>query len=300
MEVIVMKEERKEGSAMITGVIGASISPLAGDGLDEAFGLAIGLGAVGFGEGVFEPELVAGSGKEFGAVGGAAIGEEALDFDAMGVVEAESLIESGEDAGEFFVWKETGEGEAGMVVDGDVETFDAGPWIADGAVAGCADAWAKEAAQLLDVEVEELAGMVPFVTDHGRFGRLQGREAVEVSTAQHPGESRFRDGQHHPDLSIGTALASERKDLRFELGAGLARLAQRSRGMIVQALGEPSLLGAGEPATDGLFTDSVSGGGGAQGETELMMSARHLGSRERSKSGISVHVFRAGRRWAEC
>ena len=39
---------------MITRLIGASISPLAGDGLDEAFGLAIGLWAVRFGKGVFE------------------------------------------------------------------------------------------------------------------------------------------------------------------------------------------------------------------------------------------------------
>ena len=54
MEVIVMKIERKEGCTMITGLIGASISPLAGDSLDEAFGLAVGLWPVRFGEGVFE------------------------------------------------------------------------------------------------------------------------------------------------------------------------------------------------------------------------------------------------------
>ena len=93
---------------------------------------------------------MAGSSKEFGAVGGAAIGEEALDFDAMVFVEAESLIESDEDAGQFFVWKETGEGEAGMVVDGDVETFDTGAWVAEGAIPGGADAGEMEAAKLLE------------------------------------------------------------------------------------------------------------------------------------------------------
>jgi hypothetical protein len=243
---------------------------------------------------------MAGSGKESGAVGGAAICEEALDFDAMGMVEADSLIESDEDAGHFFVGKQTGEGEAGMVVDGDVETFDAGPWIADGAIAGGADAGAGEAAELLDVEVEELTGMVPFVTDHGRFGRLQGREAVEVGTAQHPGESGFGDGQHHHDLSIGAALASEHEDLSFELGADLARLAMRSRRAIIQAQWEVLRFGPSEPAADGPFTDSVSRGGGAQGKAELMMSERHLGSRQRSEFGISVHVVRAAGRWVEC
>ena len=47
MEVIVMKVKRKEGGAMVTGVIGAGLGPFAGDGLDEALGLAVGLGAVG-------------------------------------------------------------------------------------------------------------------------------------------------------------------------------------------------------------------------------------------------------------
>ncbi len=36
---------------------------------------------------------MAGSGKESGAVGGAAIGEDQLEFDAMLLVEAESLSE---------------------------------------------------------------------------------------------------------------------------------------------------------------------------------------------------------------
>ncbi len=188
MEVIVMKIERKEGGTMNTGVIGTSISPLAGDGLDEAFGLAIGLGAIRSGEAVLEAELLAGGGEEFGAVSGAAIGQEALDGNAMVLVKSDGLAERIQSTGDLFVREETGEGEAGMVVDGDMETFDAGAWVADGAIAGGADAGAGEAAQLLDVEVEELAGMVAFVTDHGRFGRLQGREAVEMVTTQHPGE----------------------------------------------------------------------------------------------------------------
>ena len=40
MEVIVMKVMRKEGSSVVTGVIGTGISPFPGDGLDEALGLA--------------------------------------------------------------------------------------------------------------------------------------------------------------------------------------------------------------------------------------------------------------------
>jgi hypothetical protein len=69
VEVIVMEIEREEGGAVLTGVVGARIGPLAGDGLDEAFGLAIGLGAIGTSEEMAEAQLVAGSGEELGAIG---------------------------------------------------------------------------------------------------------------------------------------------------------------------------------------------------------------------------------------
>ena len=50
-----------------------------------------------------------------------------------------------------------------MVVDGDVKGFDASVAAAQGAIAGGADAGAVEAAQLLDVEVEEFAWEVTLV-----------------------------------------------------------------------------------------------------------------------------------------
>ena len=65
VEVVVVEEERKEGCAMIGGVIGAGIGPLAGEGLDEALGLAIGLRTIGPGEAVANAELLAGGGEEF-------------------------------------------------------------------------------------------------------------------------------------------------------------------------------------------------------------------------------------------
>ncbi len=128
-----MKVVRKEGGTMNTGVIGTSISPLAGDGLDEAFGFAVGLGAIRSGEAVLEAELLAGGGEEFGAVSGAAIGQEALEGNAMVLVKSDGLAERIQSTGDLFVREETGEGEAGMVVDGDVEALDAGAWIALGA-----------------------------------------------------------------------------------------------------------------------------------------------------------------------
>jgi hypothetical protein len=300
MEVIVMKIERKESSAMVAGVIRAGVGPFAGDGLDEALSLAIGLRAIGFGEEVTEAELMAGGGEELGAIGGASIGEDALDFDAVSGVAADGLVESSEDALSLFVGEESGEGEAGVIVDGDVEALDAGAWIALRAIAGGADTGTCEAAQFLDVEVEEIAGGVAFVAQRGRFWRLQRAKAVEVMAAQDAGEGGLGDWQHHHDLSIGTALPAESKDLGFEIGRRPARLALRGRRAILEALRKAGLFGASEPPADGLFTDAKRGGGVAQGATELGMLKSHLRSPQRSQRGISVHVVRAGGRGAEC
>lgn len=69
VEIVVMEVEREEGGAVFTGVVGAGVSPLTGDGLDKAFGLAVGLWAVGFGEEMLEAQFLTGGGEELGAVG---------------------------------------------------------------------------------------------------------------------------------------------------------------------------------------------------------------------------------------
>jgi hypothetical protein len=187
-----------------------------------------------------------------------------------------------DNAGSFFVREQTSEGEAGVVIDGDVQAFDAGAGIALGAVTGGAHTGTQEAAELLDVEVEELAGEIAFVAPGRRFGRFQSREAIEVMTAQDAGKSGLGEGQNHHDLSVGAALAAEREDLSFEFGADLARLGKRPRGTIGQALGEASLARAGEPAPNRFLADTESEGGGAQGEIELRVLQSHLGPGERS------------------
>ena len=54
MEVVVMKVVGKEAGSVVAGGIRTCIGPLPGDSLDEALSFAISLGAVRFGEGVFE------------------------------------------------------------------------------------------------------------------------------------------------------------------------------------------------------------------------------------------------------
>jgi hypothetical protein len=94
--------------------------------------------------------------------------------------EGESGVEEGDGAGGRFIREELGEGQAAVVVDGDVEELPAGPadmialTIASDAVAGAFDA-----GQLLDVEVEEFSGVSAFVAEDGRrWTELREAEAM--------------------------------------------------------------------------------------------------------------------------
>lgn len=73
---------------------------------------------------MLEAKLEAGCGEVGGSIGGSAIGEDALDLDAMSLVEVEGLVESVEDVFDLFAWKKAGEAESGTIIDGDMETFE--------------------------------------------------------------------------------------------------------------------------------------------------------------------------------
>jgi len=289
-----MEIEREERGAVITGVVRACISPLTSEGLDEAFGLAIGLWAIGSGEEMADAQLEAGSGEEIGAISRAAIGEDLLDEDAVSLIEGEGLVESGQDAGSFFIWQETGKSEAGMIIDGDMKGLDAGAGIAVGTVAGGADAGLEKTAKLFNIKMKEIPWGLAFVTNDRSLGRIESREAVEAMALEDAGKGSFGEGKNHEDLSVRTALTAEDEDLIFELGRRLARLAQGNGGTILQPQRSAGELGTFEPLADGFFGDAESGGRGAErvASGEVMMN--QFGSHERSECGISVHSVRAG------
>ena len=114
-----------------------------------------------------------------------------MDVDAMSLIEGDGLMESGEDAGNFFIWKETGKGDSGMVIDGDMERLDPGARIAVGTIAGGANAGLKKPAKLFNIKMKELAWSSPFVTDDWRLRRIESGEAVEAVTLEDTGKGSF-------------------------------------------------------------------------------------------------------------
>src|SRR5829696_8314835 len=101
-----------------------------------------------------------------GFVAGAAVGHHASDRHAEAVVIGDGGLEEGNRALRLLVRHDHGEGDARGVVDADMDelpagAFTSGPCVAlPPAVAGDAVADLVEAAELLDVDVDELAGVL--------------------------------------------------------------------------------------------------------------------------------------------
>lgn len=179
--VVLVDIVEEVGVTVVAGAVEVSVGPFSGEGLDEAFGFAVGLRAVGSGEEMFYTELEAGRFEGFRGVGGTVVGHDAGDFDFMLGVEGEGLDESGDDARDGLIFVDTSEAEAGVVVDRDVEGFGAGAFVAVGAVAGGAYAWLGEASEFLDIEVDEFTWGVAFVAhDRWRRSRQDKLQAVEA------------------------------------------------------------------------------------------------------------------------
>jgi hypothetical protein len=108
------------------------------------------------------------------------------------------------------------------------------------------DAWAAEAAQFLDVEVEEFAWMIAFVAND-RGSQFQIGQTLQAVAAEDAGDGGLGDADHGEDLSVGTALATQSDDVRLDFGSGLARLPVRDRRAVVELGGEASGFRACEP-----------------------------------------------------
>src|SRR5947209_1390813 len=169
--VVVPEPAVKCAGAFVAGAVDRAVGPAVDQGADEAFGFAVGLGSAGPCAEVFDAELSAAERVDRRGVGGSVVGEDPLDLDAVPLVVAGRAAEEGDSGGRSFVWEDFGVGEAGVIVDGDVDVLPAGgaavaaravgasgPVAAGAAAADAFAGAARDPAELLDVDVHELAG----------------------------------------------------------------------------------------------------------------------------------------------
>src|ERR1700750_1045973 len=210
MPVVAVQEDGECIGALARVLIGAGVGPFSQGGLDEALCLAVSFGRIVLGADVLEAEAAAGVTEGEGPVARAVVGHDTLDLDAQGRVVGDGGLEEGCSASLALVGLYLGEGDARSVVDADMDELpaDAACIALTGSVAGDAMADLVELAELLDVDVDQFAGAVPFVSA-GWFGRLQRTQLVEAQALQYTAHRGRRDGDLGGDRLAGQPLAAQ-------------------------------------------------------------------------------------------
>lgn len=246
---------RQVGVAFMAGLVAAAVGPLSGQCLDKPFGLAVGLGSVGSCEAVLDAALITSGGKGVRGVARAVVGHHAGHLDSVEGVEAECLFQGTHGAGDLFIGVDAGKTQPAVVVDGDMQRLHAGSDAAIGAVAGAAHSGPLETTQLLDVQVDQLPGMLTLITDRRRGLRFKELEPVELMPTQHPADGRLGYRHQHQDQCVGLSFTPERHDPCLDGFGGFSGLVDRHAGAVVEPFAEPLLIGSPGPLPSGLFTD---------------------------------------------
>jgi hypothetical protein len=165
-------------------VVSLRIGPLAQAGLNEALSLAIGLRGIWFGSDVPEAEPLACSAESKRFVAGTVVGHHSFDLDAETFIIGESGLQKASGAALLLVGHDFSEGDARVVVDGDMDELPTEALPSRSAItlppsiAGDAMADTIDPAELFDVDVDHLTRLVALVASH-RLRWLQRTDPIE-------------------------------------------------------------------------------------------------------------------------
>jgi len=176
--------------------------------LNEAFGFAVGAGSVRASEVVTDAELKTSSAEVAAAIAGTVVGEQAANADAVLSVEGDGVAQESDGSCSGLVGEHAGEGEAGVVVDGDVEGLPAGKLRATATAAVAANGDALISGHAFDVEMEHVAGSGMFVAHH-RWSRMEIAPTAEMGAAQNTADGGGTEQRSLGDLIGGPMLAAQ-------------------------------------------------------------------------------------------
>ena len=291
MPVVVVEEGGQMGGAHGGVLVSTGIGPFAEGGLDEAFGLAVGLGSVGAGEEVAQALATAALGKELGDVAGAVVAHDGFGFDAEGAEIAERGVEELDRAVLTFIGHDPSKRDPGSVIDRDMDVFPAGAPDQIAAVASDAVAGPLDARELFDVQVDELARALAFVA-MDRRRRIEQGETVEMVAPQEPRDGGPGERRLARNLEPGQPVVAQRQDDGHLRGRGLPGTAVWPRGAIAQAADSFAAV-TRDPLAHGALGETCLEGGRLRGELLLKDSLDHSRSTARGQAGMlmELHVW---------
>jgi hypothetical protein len=168
-EIVVVEVTREAVGALAGGWVGSFVGPLAKQGLDEAFGLSVGFGSIGPGAEMAELESLAGGLELVGDVAGAVVGHDGLDMDAAVVEPTERASEEAGGGRRSLIGEDLGVGHSSGVVDGDMDELPTDAAGLDRVISMDTVADPADAAQLLDIDMDQLARPLLLVANDGFF-----------------------------------------------------------------------------------------------------------------------------------
>ena len=219
--VVVAPEEAVEGCGPLrAGRVDRGVGPLVQHGADEALGLAVGLWPARARAQVADAERPAGDRVHCRAVGRAVVGQQAFDNDPVTAEEGHRPAQERARRRRLLVGQHLGVGQPGGVIDRDLHELPAdrpapqpitvGERRAVVLVAGDTLARAFDPPQLLDVDMDQLAGPRALVAAGGlEPDPPQPAEADAGEDARH---GRLRHRQQLGDLATGEAQPAQRRD----------------------------------------------------------------------------------------
>lgn len=143
-------------------------------------------------------------------------------------------------------------------------------------------------AEFLDIEMDELTGMLALIAAH-RLGRFQVFQPRQAGACQHPAHRRLGHAGRHGDVLAGQALPAQRHDRIRHRGFGSLRTCLGPRGTVDHAdasLGQE----AADPARHHLRRHPVYPRRMGFGNAAFNNVAGHLLSTQRRQTGILVDV----------
>lgn len=248
--VIVEAQPGRQGAGPLgRGAVDGPVGPALGEGLDEALGLAVGAGPVGPGAAVADAQLPAGVPVKVRAVGRAVVGEDPLDRDPLGGEPGQRPPEKGAGALLALVGQHLGVGHPRGAVDGDVHALPAAAPALTLARAGDPVPGARDAPQLLDVDVHQLA-RARGLEAVGGLGRIEPSQAPQAGAGANAAHRALGDSQAGGDLVGGHARPAQADHRALALGGGGARDPVRAAGAILEPAGALGAV-AGQPLAGG-------------------------------------------------
>ena len=289
---VVVVDPVVQGFGALAGVlVGERVGPFAQRGLDEAFGLAVGLWAIGAREALRDAQLAAGLPEGPRAEGTAVVGQQPLDTYAERAVVGHRVAQELHCAGRSLIGVHIGKADAGVIIDRHEQELPTGARYRVASVAGDPMAGPLDAAEFLDVDVQQVAGRGMLVALHG-FDRLQSAQRRQAGPCQYAAHGAGRDVQGLRDPSLGQAAPAQLHNAQRLARCDRARTAQRARAAVGQArlaLEQETT----QPLTGGRSADAVRGGRRARRQSMFNDVSHHLNSTRVRQSGILMSVHSA-------